>query len=85
MLLQLLFVIMCGMAKTVAGSLNLIPVFSFSSFKHGLFLMCLLSVLSHLRPRFAYDTSSVVTGMRGAKAGVSPPREAPLVSIMLIV
>ena len=30
-------------------------------------------------------TSSVVTGMRGAKAGVSPPREAPLVSIMLIV
>ena len=25
-----------------------------------------------LRPRFAYTTSSVVTGMRGAKAGVSP-------------
>ena len=29
----LLFVIVCRMAKFVAGSLNLIPVFSFSSFK----------------------------------------------------
>ena len=30
-----------------------------------------LAVPSHLRPRFAYATSPVVTGMRGAKAGVS--------------
>ena len=30
-----------------------------------------LTVLSHLRPPFAYTTSSVVTGMRGAKAAIS--------------
>ena len=52
----LLFVIVCRMAKNVAGLLNLNlwfhPVFSFSS------------VLSHLRPRFAYTTSSIIMGMR---------------------
>ena len=38
-----------------------------------------LAVLSQLQPRFTYNTyhtSSVVTGIRGAKEGVSPPGEA---------
>ena len=45
------------MAKFVAGSLNLISVFSFSSFERGLLLMYPLAVgstVSHLRPRLAY-------------------------------
>ena len=51
----LLFVIVCcRMTNFVAGSLNLIPVFFFSSFKRDFFLMYPLAVLSHLRPRFAY-------------------------------
>ena len=37
--LLLLFVIVCRMANFVAGSLNLIPVFSFSLFKRALFSM----------------------------------------------
>ena len=37
----------------------------------------LLPVLSLLRPRFACTTSSAITGMRGAKAGVIPPRRSP--------
>ena len=41
-------------AKIVAGSLNLIPVFSFSSFQRDLFLLYPLAMLSRLRPRFAY-------------------------------
>ena len=36
-----------------------------------------LAVLSHLRPRLAYTTSSVITGMRGAKGSVRPPRRSP--------
>ena len=31
-----------------------------------------LAVLSHLRPPFAYTTSSVVAGMRRAKGAVNP-------------
>ena len=42
------------MAKNVAGSLNLIPVY----FKHDLFSMYPVAVLSHLRPRFAYILGS---------------------------
>ena len=63
------------------GSLHLIPVFSFFSFKHDIFSMYPLAVLSHLQQRFftysTYHTSSVIAGMRGAKAGVSPPRRRP--------
>ena len=59
------------------GSLHLILVPSFSSFKHYLFSLYPLAVPSHLRPRLAYDTSSVNTGVRGTKAGVSPPRRSP--------
>ena len=58
------------------ASLHLIPVFSFSFFKHDIFLMHALAVLSQLQPRFTYNTyhtSSVVTGIRGAQEGVSPP------------
>ena len=40
--------------------------------------MCPLAVLSHLRPRFAYGTSSVLVAVRGAKTGASPSRRSPL-------
>ena len=36
-----------------------------------------MEILSHLRPRFAYTTYSVIMGMGGAKAGISPPRRSP--------
>ena len=36
-----------------------------------------LAVRSHIWPRYAHTASSVITGMRGAKAGVSPPRRSP--------
>ena len=58
-------------------SLSLIPVFSFSTFQHDLFLMHPLAVLPHVRPRYTNATSSVITGMRGANAGVNPPRRSP--------
>ena len=68
--------VVCRVAKLVAGSLNLIPVFSFLRSKHAWFVMYPLAVqLSHLRPRFADDTSSVLTGMRGVKA--PPQRSSP--------
>ena len=58
LLLELpLLVMACRMTRFVAGSLNLVPVFFFSSFKHDLFRMYYvypLTVLSHLRPRFVY-------------------------------
>ena len=51
----LLLVIVCRIAKFGAGSLNLIPVFSFSSFKRDfIFDVPLGSTVSHLRSRFAY-------------------------------
>ena len=61
----LLFVIVYRMAKLFVGSLNLVPVFSFSSLKHGLLLMYFLAVLSHLRPRFAYITTHYILGNDG--------------------
>ena len=76
--LLLLLVIVCRVTLfvPVVYLLHLIPVFSFSSFKHDLFFMYPLAVLlSHVQPRFTYNTyhtSSVITGMRGAKAGVNP-------------
>ena len=48
----------------------------FLSIQTRFILMYPLAVLSHSRPRFAYKISSVITGMRGAKAGVSPPRRS---------
>ena len=56
LLLQLLlFVIVYRMVKFVAGTLILIPAFSFSSCKHDLFSMHdpLVVLLSPLRPRYA--------------------------------
>ena len=63
------------MAKIVVGSLNLIPVF----------LFILTRIVFHVRTPWHYRriygldllTSSVITGMRGATAGVSPPRRSP--------
>ena len=63
-------------AKFVAGSLNLIPVFSSSSFKPDLFLIHPLAVCCRIY-RLDLPTSSVITGMRGAKAGISLPRRSP--------
>ena len=63
----LLFVIVCRMANIVAGSLNLTPSSVFFVFVQTRFI----------RPRFAYTKHSVVTGICGAKAGVSPPRPSP--------
>ena len=67
-----------GWQNFAAGSLNLIPVFYFFSFKHDTFLTYPLAILSHLRPRFARATSSVIAGMRRATAGVSAAAKPPL-------
>ena len=51
------FVMVCRMSKFGAGSLNLIPVFSFSSFKSDIHIFDLplgSTAVSHLRSRFAY-------------------------------
>ena len=66
----LMFIVVCRIAKKVSGSSNLIPSSVFFLFKHNLFFHACLAVLSHLRPRIAYTTSSEITGMRGAKAGI---------------
>ena len=50
---SLLFVIVCRMAKVVAGSLNMIPVHPNTIYFHCIYP---LAVLSHLRPRFSYRT-----------------------------
>ena len=76
-----MFFIVCGMAQLVAVvPLHQIPEFVYI-FQHDLFSMYTLALLSHLRRRFytynAYHTCSVVTGMRGAKVGVNPPRRSP--------
>ena len=56
------------------GSLNLIPLLYFSSFKHDLFLC---TPWQYYRIHgLDLRKSSVTTGMRGAKAGVSPPRRS---------
>ena len=66
------------------GSLHLIPELSISSFKHEIFSMYPLAVPSR---RFftdnTYHTTSVITGMRGAKAGVPAPAEPPCMLVML--
>ena len=50
----LLFVIVCRMATFLAGSLNLILVFPFPSFKRDLIFMVPLGItVPHLRPPFA--------------------------------
>ena len=64
----LLFVMVCRMAKFVAGSLILLPVFSICSFKRDLFLVYSLAVLSQLQPRFAYDTASSVINSKSPTA-----------------
>ena len=70
-----------GDTMCCCGLLHLIPVFYFSSSKHELFLMYPLTVLSactaSIYLSYKYYTSSLITGMRGAKAGVGPPRRSP--------
>ena len=65
-----------GWQKFAAGSLNPIPVFSISSLKRDLFWMYPLAVLCRI---YGLDLLIflAITGMRGAKAGVSPPRRSP--------
>ena len=58
---------------------NLIPVRYFSSFKHDCFfyvpLGSTVAFTTSICPH--YYTSSVIAGMRGAKAGVRRPRRSP--------
>ena len=59
--------------KIDAGPSNLMPVSSLPYIQtRYIFIAPRGSTLSPLLPRFAYNISSVITGMRGAKAGVSP-------------
>ena len=62
--------------KNVADSLNLITSSVFFLFIQTriIFNACTYAVLSHLGSRLACTASSVIAGMRRAKAGVSPPR-----------
>ena len=80
LLLQvLLFVMWCaGWQNLLLWSIEFDSGASLLFIQTRLFFMYPLPVLSYLRPRFAYcNTFSVITGMRGAKAGVSPPRRNP--------
>ena len=64
----------CCCSSSAAGSLNLMQVFSFSSFKTRFFFMVPLGcTVSHLRLRFA----NVLANYGHAKAGVNPPRRSP--------
>ena len=69
----------------VAGSLNPMPVFSFSSFKRDLVLMVLLSSTgSHLRPRFVYILGNY--GLARSQGGRHPAAaNTPLVYMMIIM
>ena len=71
----LLFVIVCRMTKYDVGLMNLIPFFLFIQARFT-FDVPLGSTVSHLR--LGSPASSVIAGMRGDKAGVSPPRRSPL-------
>ena len=75
--LLLLFVMVCRMAKLLLWSIVSDSSVFFLFIQTRYTFMYPLVVLSHLRPRFAYyNTSSAITGIRGAKAGVSPPRRS---------
>ena len=58
------------------GLLHLIPVFSFSSLKHALFLMYSLAVLSHAQPRFTYNPIIHIMHPRKLRACAEPRRAA---------
>ena len=62
------------MAEFVAVSLN--PVFYFALHSNTIHFLC--TPWQYCRT-YGLDlpTSSVITGMRGAKAGISPPRRSP--------
>ena len=69
------------------SSLRLIPVFSLSPFKHVLFSMCPLAVLSHVRPRFTYNTSfSYILGNYGharSHGGRQPAAVKPVLYVRI--
>ena len=73
MLLLLQFVIVSCITIKGAGSTNLIPVVSFCAFKRKILFMYPLAILLRTCD-LDWPTSSVITGMRGDKAGISPPR-----------
>ena len=82
----LLFVTLCWMAKFCWFIHSDPPVFSFSSFKRDLSKTCPLAVLCRISGlSLPTSTSSVITGMRGAKAGVILPRRtSPCIFYYLI-
>ena len=53
-LLLLQLELLAALLFVIVRRMDLIPVFHLSSFKHYLFSMYPLAVLSHLRPGFAY-------------------------------
>ena len=74
------------------GSLHLIPVF-FSLHSNTTYFQCtpwqfcrIYSVGFLPNTKYTYHASSVITGMRRAKAGVSPPRRSPpcVTAVLLI-
>ena len=83
--LLLLFAIVCRMAKFVAGSLNLIPVFSLYSFRTRLMFNISLgsTAVSHLRPRFAYILSNY--GHARSQGGCQPAASKPPLVYQYIV
>ena len=76
---RLLFVIVCPMAKLVAGSLDLLPVFVFSSFRPRFFAMVPFgSTVSHFRPRFACEYILGNYGYTRSQGGREPAAAKPL-------
>ena len=75
--LLLLFVsVPDGKTVCCCGSLDLVPVFSFSAFKHDLFFCSTPWQYCRIYRLDLPTTSSVVTGMHGTKASVSTPAAA---------
>ena len=69
----LLFVVVQRIVKFVAGSLNLIPVFSFSSFKRDIFLSTPWQYRVAFMVSICPRSHSVNEGMHMAMAAVNPP------------
>ena len=74
----LLFVIVCRMAKNCYWFVESDSIQCFLSFIQTRFIFNVFAPWQHCRI-YGLDlpTSSVITGMGGAKAGVSPPRRSP--------
>ena len=79
-----LYLVSDGNTVFVAGSLNLISAFPFSSFKHDLCLMYPLAVLSHLWPRFAYILGYLRYSGHARSPGGRQPAAAKPPSYMIL-